>query len=78
MGTPNREPQEYSKSIIQEYTALVDIFLFILGVPCLALPFYSFKKGFEQAKFPGTILLRSFSTRNNRIHDPVWSLQGNL
>ena len=41
LGSPNREPQEYSR-IIMEYEDLVGIFLFytyyILGVPYLGFP----------------------------------------
>ena len=41
LGTPNREPQEYSRNIM-EYKDLVGIFLlytyYILGVPYLGFP----------------------------------------
>ena len=51
LGTPNREPQEYSRNIM-EYKDLVGIFLlytyYILGVPGLGFPvgsLYWFNRG---------------------------------
>ena len=37
MGTPNREPQEYSRKII-DYKDPVVYSYYILGVPCLGFP----------------------------------------
>ena len=42
MGTPNREPQEYSRNLDRNIPTMVLIFLlnsyYILGVPCLGFP----------------------------------------
>ena len=70
MGTPNREPQEYSRNI----RTLVGIFLlyshYILGVPCLGFPVKSLQyallkaeREFENATYSVSSTVVSFGVR---------------